>query len=73
MFAVYVASSSVSWEWLGLVVAMAVIGGLGGFAGPRTRRLLVGLFVAGIVAYGASVAFAVPFPCPREWRWLGIC
>lgn len=73
MLAVYLASASASWEWAGLVLALGIVGGLSGLAGSRARRLLVGLFVVGVVAYGATVAQAVYVPCPWEWRWLGIC
>lgn len=73
MFAVYVASTSGVGDWLGLMLALAFVGGLGAFCGPRARRLLVWLVVAGVMAYGAHVAYAVPYPCPWEWRWLGIC
>lgn len=71
MLAIALASSASS-DWLGLMLALCVVGGLGGFLGQTPRRLLVGLLVAVVLTYGA-VAYAVPFNCPALWRALGIC
>lgn len=72
MVAIFLASSASS-DWLGLMLALCVVGSLGGFMGTKSRRLLCWLLVAAVLAYGASVAYAVPFNCPPLWRYLGIC
>jgi len=72
MFSVYLASSGTS-EWLGLVVALAVVGGAAGLLGTKSRRLVVALMVAGLLAY-AGTAYAVPYIyCDPLWHWLGWC
>lgn len=65
MFAVTLASASS--DWFGLALALAAMGGLG-LLGPRSRTLLLGLAVAGLLAM-----LAVPFNCPPWWKYLGIC
>lgn len=71
MVAVVLSAAAFDAVWLACALAMA--GALGAFAGPRSRRLLAGLLMVGVVAYGVVVAQAVYVPCPWEWRWLGLC
>lgn len=73
MFAVYLTSSGSS-DWLGIVVALAVAGGLSAFLSARVRTLVLVLLVAALLAY-ASMASAQPYPLPCDpvWRWMGWC
>jgi len=71
MVAVYLTSAS--FDYVGLAFALAFVGALGAFAGPRSRKLMLGLAVAGLLAYTATQAEAVYVNCPEFWRYLGIC
>lgn len=72
MIAVYLHTASLGLDWVGLVFALAAVGALG-FLAPRGRKLLLGLAVAGLLAYTATSAEAVYVNCPELWRYLGIC
>ena len=73
MVAVYLASSS-SVDGLGLILAICLAGGLAGLLGAKGRRLVIGLLVAVVVAYAATVyAAPYPLPCDPLWKWMGWC
>lgn len=76
MFAVYLSSSHSAdpvVAYLGLILALAVVGAIGAWTSPRRVRLVVALVVAFVLA-GAGVALAIPYHyCDPIWKWLGIC
>lgn len=74
MVAVYLNSPTGSWELVGLILAMALLGGLSSVAAPSTRKaILAGLVLA--VLLMASQTFAGPYGpyCDPLWRLLGWC
>lgn len=73
MLAVYLVSRSVPMDWLGLAIALSIVGLAGALSAPRRRRLVIGLAVAGALAYTATQAEAVYINCPPLWKYLGVC
>ena len=72
MTAVYLASS-LSSDWLGLVLALSVVGIAGWLSSPTGKRLVLGLSVAGALAWSATAVEAVYINCPPLWKYMGIC
>ena len=74
MLAVYLASASPVTDWIGIVIAIAMIAVVGAFASDTHRKvLLVWLVIVGLGM--ATVAYAGPYGpyCDPLWRWLGWC
>lgn len=68
-----VTRSSVVGDAAGLLLALIALVVLAAIGSPRSRVLAIGLLVAGLVAVGATQAWALPYPCPIVWKYLGIC
>lgn len=73
-FAILLTTGSALSGWIGLAVALAVVGTLSGFVQSRERRFALAAVLVGAASLVlAGRVWAVPYNCPSLWKYLGIC